>query len=99
MPPSKRAMVGQPQTGDSAESAEALSSSAGMTSEIDRVEVSQPNPIADQGVAPCPPTLMNHQGSIPSSDFWHINVGFDAAAGHAENNWGIYTIGADDIQN
>jgi hypothetical protein len=33
-----------------------------MASEIDRVEVSQPNLIADQGVAPCPLNLANNPG-------------------------------------
>jgi hypothetical protein len=35
---------------------------AGMASEIDRVEVSQPNLIDDQGVAPCPLNLVNNPG-------------------------------------
>jgi len=35
---------------------------AGMASEIDRVEVSQPNLIDDQGVAPCPLNLKTNPG-------------------------------------
>ena len=61
-PPSKRAMIGLPQTGDRPGSAEVDSTLAGMASEIDRVEVSQPNLIADQGVAPCPLSLVNNPG-------------------------------------
>jgi hypothetical protein len=55
-------MIGLPQTGDRPGSAEVDSTLAGMASEIDRVEVSQPNLIADQGVAPCPLSLVNNPG-------------------------------------
>jgi hypothetical protein len=54
--------MGLPQTGDRPGSAGVDSTLAGMASEIDRVEVSQPNPVADQGVAPCPLNLMNNSG-------------------------------------
>lgn len=47
-PPSKRAMMGWPQTGDRPGSAGVGSALAGMASENDRVEVSQSNPVADQ---------------------------------------------------
>jgi hypothetical protein len=33
-----------------------------LAAEKRRVEVSQPNPIADQGVAPCPLNLVNNPG-------------------------------------
>ena len=62
LPPSKRAMMGLPQTGDRPGSAGVDSTLAGMASEIDRVEVSQPNLIADQGVAPCPLNLKTNPG-------------------------------------
>ena len=52
----------RPQTGDRPGSAGVDTALAGMASEIDRVEVSQPNPMTDQGVAPCPPTLVNNPG-------------------------------------
>jgi hypothetical protein len=62
LPPSKRAMMGLPQTGDRPGSAGVDSALAGMASEIDRVEVSQPNLIDDQGVAPCPLNLKTNPG-------------------------------------
>jgi len=64
LPPSKRAMMGLPQTGDRPGSAGVDSTLAGMASEIDRVEVSQPNPIADQSVVPCPLNLVNNPGPL-----------------------------------
>jgi len=54
--------MGLPQTGDKPGSAGVDSTLAGMASEIDRLEVSQPNPIADQGVAPSPLILANNTG-------------------------------------
>ena len=62
LPPSKRAMMGLPQTGDRPGSAEIDSTLAGMASEIDRVKVSQPNLIADQDVALCPLILKTNPG-------------------------------------
>ena len=50
------------QTGDRPGSARVDSTLAAMASEIDRVEVSKPNPMTDQRVAPCPLTLVNNPG-------------------------------------
>ena len=61
-PPSKRAMMGLPATGDRPGSAGVVSTLAGMGSDIDRVLVLQLNPMADQVFAPCPPTLVNNPG-------------------------------------
>jgi len=62
LPPSKRAMIALPQTGDRPGSAGMDATLAGMASEIDRVEFSQPNPTADHGGAPSPLTLVNNPG-------------------------------------
>lgn len=62
VPPSKRAITGLPQTGDRSGSAGVGAVSVGMASEINRVDVSQSNPPADQGLAPCPLNLMNNAG-------------------------------------
>jgi len=62
LPPSKQAMLGLPQTGDRPGSAGVDTALAGMASEIDRVEVSQPTPMADQGVVSCPQILANNSG-------------------------------------
>ena len=60
--PPQRAMMGLPQNGERPGSAGIGSTPSDMASEIARVEVSQPNLIADQGVAPCPLNLVNNPG-------------------------------------
>jgi len=61
-PPSKRAITGLPPTGDRPGSAGVVSTLAGMEAP-DRQDWRQhPHPTLDQGLVPCPPTLVNHSG-------------------------------------
>ena len=57
--PSKRALIGLSQTGDRPGSAKVDATLARMASEIDRVEVSQPNHKGDRGIALCPLFFVN----------------------------------------
>lgn len=61
-PPSKRAMRGLPATGDRPGSGDVDSTLAGMGSGDGGVLGLQPNPLADQRLAPCPSALVHNSG-------------------------------------
>jgi len=70
LPPSKQAMMGLPRNGDRSASAGIGSTPADMASGFERVEVSQPYPIADQRVAPYPPS-----NCLTQADAWRDAAG------------------------
>jgi hypothetical protein len=61
-PPSKRAMMGLPQACERLERAGVGSALAVMASKINRGKVSQPNPMADHALTPCPLALVSNSG-------------------------------------
>lgn len=62
--PSERAMIGLPATGDRRGRGGVACVAAGMVSRNGGVQGMQPNPAADQEVAPCPPNLMNFPSKV-----------------------------------
>jgi hypothetical protein len=61
-PPSKRAITGLPAAGDSPGSGGVGSTLAGMVSGNGWIYASQPDPIAAQRLALCPPALVHDPG-------------------------------------